>query len=469
MTSGGAHKLVNVVPAEQGLSCFVVQGRWFAYRSCYFGCRWAAYWFSRVGAFLVRHCHRFLWVKHGLFIYVDDGLALFPREVCPILSAALLLFLVALGVPLSWEKVHMGDLQPWIGWSFNWKRGLAELPDNKRQTLMVALSELTVPGRKVARKNVERCVGLLVWLCGGAFWLKPWLQCLYHLLFKPVCVFRSLSSGQFGILLQALTAKLCVSHDLHDCDVLSGWKLHSVWNCPINSLDCEPLRTPRIRQGIISCVFCDYSSPRVQCNKESAWAAQFFLRSVESQLRIPLRIFEPERVHCAADAFASGQQAGVGGWWAASDEALQQSQVFWFSEMLDASCMPPWMCAKETFQQDIASFEGIAQLCLLVGRTAGQVPPSGVTLRFHQLCDNMGTAASLRKKLSMQVPLSYVVQAVGFHCCRLGICLDPQHVAGIRNQWADNLSRNCLEGFDPGRRVRLNVKDLLEEPWRGFA
>ena len=342
-----------------------------------------------------------------MVIYVDDGLALFPREVCPILSAALLLFLVALGVPLSWEKVHMGDLQPWIGWSFNWKRGLAELPDNKRQTLMVALSELTVPGRKVARKNVERCVGLLVWFCGGAFWLKPWLQCLYHLLFKPVCVSRSLSSGQFGILLQALTAKLCVSHDLHDCDVLSGWKLHSVWNCPINSLDCEPLRTP-------SCVFYDYSSPRVQCNKESAWAAQFFLRSVESQLRIPLRIFEPERVHCAADAFASGQQAGVGGWWTASDEALQQSQVFWFSEMLDESCMPPWMCAKETFQQDIASFEGIAQLCLLVGRTAGQVPPSGVTLRFHQLCDNMGTAASLRKKLSMQVPLSYVVQAVGF-------------------------------------------------------
>ena len=106
---------------------------------------------------------------------------------------------------------------------------------------------------------------------------------------------------------------------------------------------------------------------------------------------------------------------------------------------------------------------------MLVGRTAGQVPPPGVTLRFHQLCDNMGTAASLRKKLSMQVPLSYVLQAVGFHCCRLGICLDPQHVAGVRNQWADNLSRNCLEGFDLGRRVRLNVRKLMEEPWCGFS
>ena len=465
----GAHKLVNVSPAEQGLSCFVVQGRWFVYRSCYFGCRWAAYWFSRVGAFLVRHCHRFLWVQHGLFIYVDDGLALFPHRVCPILSATLLLFLAALGVPLSWEKVRMGGLQPWIGWSFHWDRGFAELPDNKRQTLLGLLTELTTPGRKVPRKTVERCIGMLVWFCGGAYWLKPWLQSIYHLLFKPACVFRSVSSGQFGALLGALTNKLVVSRDLMDCDILHGWKLHSVWNCPVDSLDSEPLRTPRIRQGMISCVFYNYSSPTIQCNRAAAWAAQLFLRAVENQVRIPLRVLEPGRVRSAADAFATGQRAGVGGWWAVSEDALQQSKVFWFSEMLDSTSLPSWLCAKETLQQDIASFEGVAQLCLLVGRTAGQVPPPGVTLRFHQLCDNMGTAASLRKKLSMQVPLSYVLQAVGFHCCRLGICLDPQHVAGVRNQWADNLSRNCLEGFDPGRRVRLNVRELLEEPWCGFS
>lgn len=310
---------------------------------------------------------------------------------------------------------------------------------------------------------------MLVWFCGGAFWLKPWLQGLYHLLLKPVCVFRSLSSGQFGALLTTLSDQLCVSRDLRDCDVLAGWKLHSVWNCPIKSLDCEPLKTPRIRQGVVSCVFYDYSSPRVQRNRASAWTAQLFLHSAQSQIHIPLRVLEPDCVHCAADAFASGSQAGVGGWWSVTGDAAQQSDVFWFSEMLDKTSLPSWMCAKETLQQDIASFEGIAQLCLLVGRATGQIPPVGVTLRFHQLCDNMGTAASLRKKLSMQVPLAYVLQAVGFHCCRLGISLDPQHVAGIRNQWADNLSRNCLEGFDPGRRVRLNVQDLLNAPWRGFS
>ena len=44
----GAHKLVKVREDEQGLSCFVLDGKWYCYRSCYFGCRWAAFWFSRL-------------------------------------------------------------------------------------------------------------------------------------------------------------------------------------------------------------------------------------------------------------------------------------------------------------------------------------------------------------------------------------------------------------------------------------
>ena len=47
----------------------------------FFGCKWAAYWFSRVGAFLVRLLHRWIWLKHGLFLYVDDGLILLPAPI----------------------------------------------------------------------------------------------------------------------------------------------------------------------------------------------------------------------------------------------------------------------------------------------------------------------------------------------------------------------------------------------------
>ena len=103
----GAHKLVRVRPEEQGLSCFVVQNKWFAHRSCYFGCRWAAYWFARVSALLVRLLHRYISVARGLFMYVDDRLVLLESRVAPFLAPSVLLFLVALGVPLSWEKIHL--------------------------------------------------------------------------------------------------------------------------------------------------------------------------------------------------------------------------------------------------------------------------------------------------------------------------------------------------------------------------
>ena len=100
-------------------------------------------------------------------VYSSTSMTVWPFShiVCPILSATLLLFLAALGVPLSWEKVRMGGLQPWIGWSFHWGRGFAELPDNKRQTLLGLLTELTTPGRKVPRKTgaLHRHVGVVLW------------------------------------------------------------------------------------------------------------------------------------------------------------------------------------------------------------------------------------------------------------------------------------------------------------------
>ena len=71
----GAHKLVRVREDEQGFSIFVLDGVWYVYRSCYFGCRWAAYWFSRVGSWLVRLLHRFIWITHGLSCIQMTGLS----------------------------------------------------------------------------------------------------------------------------------------------------------------------------------------------------------------------------------------------------------------------------------------------------------------------------------------------------------------------------------------------------------
>ena len=43
----------------------------------------------------------YLYIANGLFIYVDDGLVLLPADIAPLVGCASLMFLVALGVPMS--------------------------------------------------------------------------------------------------------------------------------------------------------------------------------------------------------------------------------------------------------------------------------------------------------------------------------------------------------------------------------
>ena len=75
-----AHKRVKVAAAERGYSLFAVTDadgttHWLCYRTCHFGCSWAAYWWARTAGAFVRIVHRLIHRRHLLAIYVDDILA----------------------------------------------------------------------------------------------------------------------------------------------------------------------------------------------------------------------------------------------------------------------------------------------------------------------------------------------------------------------------------------------------------
>lgn len=250
-----AHKLIRVKPEEQGLGCFALGNEFFVYRSCYFGAKYSAFWWARVGAWLVRMMHRFIWVSHACFLYVDDGLILVPTDVAPFLATACLAFLTALGVPLSWKKVSLGDDLVWIGWRFCFSSGFVQLPSDKSQKILEALRPFCSNGQKVDRKAVERLIGLLLWYTGGAVHLRPWLQGLYHLLYKPLCVFRCVTPREFDMLRQLLDSKLTLTDHMECCDLRKGWVLHAVANCTVCSLEADALVSPRLKRGHVDCVF----------------------------------------------------------------------------------------------------------------------------------------------------------------------------------------------------------------------
>ena len=375
------------------------------------------------------------------------------------------MFLVALGVPISWEKVRLGCAVDWIGWRFNLLHLEACLPEDKRLKLLTLLEPLLLPNRRVARKAVEHCIGLLLWFCAGAFWLRPWLQALYKLLYKPRCVFRSLSSQQFGLLQGAVNHKLVVDSGLAEADICKGWTLHSVGNCSVASKEDVPFQSPRLKHGCVDCVFFDYSSSLVQSSKTSAWSAQLFFNAVRGQLAIPLRQLGGGSTPCAADAFADASLIGLGGWWALPGKTISKESVAWFSIQLNAGELPAWLRAPK-MQQHIAAFMALGQLLLLLGRLQGQKKPSGFLLSLWQLCDNAAVAACSRKLLSMKEPLCFILQAIGFYCSINGVSLLSQHCAGARNEWADALSRGRTVGFDAAHECKFGVNAVLSRPWQ---
>ncbi|CAJ1458009.1 unnamed protein product, partial [Effrenium voratum] len=187
----------------------------------------SAYWWAHVGAWLVRMLHLFIWLRHGLWLYVDDGLALLPFEAAPLVAASAIMFLTALGVPMSWRKLELGQELVWIGWKFNFSSGVVSLPAEKAAKLQRALLQLCQQGAKVSRREVESLIGLLIWFTAGAFCLRPWLSCFYRLSRKPAAVPRLLSIEHFQAVVLGLSADLGVSEDVRQCDVRAGWRLHS--------------------------------------------------------------------------------------------------------------------------------------------------------------------------------------------------------------------------------------------------
>ena len=139
----------------------------------------------------------FVWIQHGLWLYVDDGLLVVPVAVAPLVAASAVMFLTALGVPLSWRKLDIGTELVWIGWKFNLSVNHAYLPADKAAKVQVLLHQLRVQGAKVPRKEIEKVViGLLIGFTAGAFWLRPWLSSFYKLLRKPAAVPRLLTDHQ---------------------------------------------------------------------------------------------------------------------------------------------------------------------------------------------------------------------------------------------------------------------------------
>ena len=154
-----------------------------------------------------------------------------------------------------------------------------------------------------------------------------------------------------------------------------------------------------------------YFSDVLWQSKEESSVAAFFLHIVGANAPVHLVEEEAQGVVAAADAFAEGDVAGLGGWWLPPGHDLDLANIQYFAISLKRSDLPAWFCHDNdgkqvpSLQSCICALEALAQLVLLdVRLSAGEVKASLGRICVRQQCDNFGVVCSTSKGLSMRRP-----------------------------------------------------------------
>ena len=184
--------------------------------------------------------------------------------------------------------------------------------------------------------------------------------------------------------------------------------------------------TPRLKHGSVECVFYEYSHWKTKTCKSSAWAAQLVYNAVLELVPVPLQVVDLDEAFTAADAYATKEHAGLGGWWLEAGTHPEKFTVRWFSFQITWDDLPAWFRHVQSaqLQSCIAALEALARLLLLLARAESMnLCGNKRVFRFNQLCDNLGAASASRKQLAMSEPLSFVLQAAGFFVLQIGCCI----------------------------------------------
>ncbi|CAE7204478.1 PP5 [Symbiodinium sp. CCMP2592] len=377
-----AHKRVKVAQEVQGYSlCAVIdkhghgRRRWLCYATsatCHLGCSWAAYWWSRAAARFVRLGHRLLRHRHFLAMYVDDLLGLLRRGKAGAMPVCLSASLGPLGLPPSLRKLRLGTALKWD------------------------------------------CVG------------SP----MCHLRLDAGCgsCFASYTSPQRA-LQRLLTSSGQVQSAISSPAISAGWHVlevnHQKWSAVVD------LQQHAGTSGSAWVKLGDSDSKLVRVSSQAASAARFYYDLMRLRVAVHLVETTGPRLVAAADAFADGRKAGVGGWWLRPGCELRPENICWFSYAITAEELPEWFVSSQGMESVICALEALAQLILCA-----------LILRH---CDNTAVVGAVAKGSSMTPALAGVLQATAKLCLRHGIALKISHVDPALWKRLDGSKRRYLD------------------------
>ena len=448
-----AHKQIRLAPQDQGLVLFTFNHRVYHYKVSHFGGRFSAFWWARMGAYLVRLLHRWLAAPHRAYLYVDDLLILTPSSRTPETVWLTVVFLMLLGTPLSWKKAQVGHQISWIGWFFDLQFLTVELMEEKVTKLRHAMQSV-LQHPTVTTKQMEQLLGMLIWFTAIAKHLRPHLSPLYKCLYSPPATLFSIPAASWSAFIGCLdsTATLVRQHPHFFLPI--GGKVIEMGHQPVQGKHDLPVapKTSKLQWIRMACP----QQATFSLSREAVAKIRWFLSLLQRTNHVfPIPRPTPLTLRAAADAFAEGDQFGIGGW------IITSSQVCWFSEQFQMSQLRQLLPALvKDAQKYIASFEILAQLALLT-MASEHLCCDQMELCIPASSDNTAAESSINRSLSTKQPAAYFLQLISQLAWQKNIWLQITHIPGVENKWADDLSRNHLGQWQHYPRVRTPLEQLL--------
>ena len=429
-----AHKQMAVHPRYRGFLCFKFQGQIYYYKVCPFGAVVSAHFWSRLGGAFQRLFHRFCYLPHASFLYVDDLLMFQETTIIGLSASVIAILCLLLRLPISWKKCELGPTIVWIGWEFHLSAGFIILPMAKRDKLLELISKLTGSSH-CSKKSLERFLGLALW----ATQLWPAMRTWLHYLYRDL---HSIPASQFSI------DPGCWEH-IYDCvsDSLVFVKQPPFSAIPVNGQLIQVRhQTVQSKSDLLTCALSDKriwlrvrdpNSIKRKLSPSSSRILSMYRRWLKCLS--PVCSMWPKMQWqglCVADAFASGSHCGIGG-----VIHFPNGQCSWFSlPMCFQDFKNLQIPMHDDLQKDIGCLETLAQLALVFVVTKF-CPGARIPIRIPMLSDNT-TAESLTNKLfSTQLPIALFLEKLSLLISSSNLEVDVSHIPGKSNDLADALSR----------------------------
>ena len=232
-------------------------------------------------------------------------------KILPITAALVTLFIQAFRLPISWRKSELDREVSWIGWTLNFSTGIIKLQLAKRDKLLKLIEEL-LQRPKTSKKQIEKFVGLLLWVTQIFPIMRAFIHHLCADLYKAPATLFSVDFGYW------LTTIACFSENLQftlrpvGTAIPIGGQLLSVRHQPVQSL--EDVRNCRLSEKRIWLRILDPTSSKRSISPSS----QRILRMYKEWLQhsVPFGSMNPTLPwagEAAADACAHGNTCQVGG------------------------------------------------------------------------------------------------------------------------------------------------------------